>query len=108
MSGPSEPGTVYTGVSEMQGEREGGMTWRRVTAEFDADLYKVPKPRFFRVEKGELERKTYADGEERLEVRFHGIDVPEGTRVSVVIDGERVCEIAAARSRLREGAVKST
>jgi len=77
------------------------MAWRRVVEEFEADLFKVPMPRFFRVEKGELERKTYADGEERLEIRFGGIDVPDGSSVTMVIEGRTVCEIETSRGRGR-------
>ncbi len=77
------------------------MGWRRVLEEFEADLYKVPMPRFFRVEKGELERKKYADGEERLEIAFRGADAPDGAHVSVYIDGAPVCQIEVRRGRGR-------
>lgn len=75
------------------------MTWRRVLQEFEADLYKVPPPRFFRIEKGELERKSYSDGEERLEIGFFGVKAPDGSSVSVVIDGKAVCEIPISNGR---------
>lgn len=77
------------------------MTWRRVVEEYEADLYKVPKPRFFRTEMGELERKTYADGEQNLDIRFRGVEVPDGESVAVVISGRSVCEIEVRSGRGR-------
>ncbi len=77
------------------------MAWRRKIEEFEADLYKVPLPRFFRVEKGELERKRFEDGEEKLEITFRGVDVPDGARVAVVIDATSVCEVEVRSRRGR-------
>lgn len=77
------------------------MAWRRIIEEYEADLYRVPTPKLFRRAMGELERKTFADGEELLEIGFHGIDVPDGSRVSVVIDGASVCNVEVERGRAR-------
>lgn len=76
-------------------------SWRRVVTEYEADLYKVPLPRFFRNSMGELEHKTFADGEVLLEVVFRGAKVPDGTMVSVVIDGKSICDVAVKRGRGR-------
>ena len=75
--------------------------WRRIIEEYEAELYKVPMPRLFRNEMGELERKTYADGEELLEIVFRGAKVPDGSAVSVVIDGKHVCDVEVRRGRGR-------
>jgi hypothetical protein len=75
--------------------------WRRVSSEYEAKLYKVPLPRLFRNSKGELEHKTYADGEESLEIAFRGAKVPDGTMVSVVIDGKPICDVEVRRGRGR-------
>ncbi|MBN2147008.1 MAG: hypothetical protein JW726_06450, partial [Anaerolineales bacterium] len=77
------------------------MTWRRVESEFEADLYKVPPPRFFlfRGSVGEAEVKRYSSGEARLEVKFYGLKVPDGTTVSVLIDGALVTEMPIRRQR---------
>jgi hypothetical protein len=74
------------------------MARRRKVEEFEADLYKVPLPRFWRIEKGELERKAYDDGEEKLEICFRGLPGPDGGLARVLINGEPVCEI-----QVREG-----
>ncbi len=77
------------------------MAWRSRVEEFEADLYKVPMPRFFRTEKGELERTTYGDGEEKLEIGFRGVDVPDGQSVGIVIDGKEICQLLVNRGRAR-------
>jgi hypothetical protein len=77
------------------------MAWRRTLEEYEADLYKVPLPRFFRVEKGEVEIKKYDDGETRLEIKFYGVKVPDGAAVSVTFDGNFVCEVQVQRGRGR-------
>jgi hypothetical protein len=80
--------------------------WRRKIEEYEADLYPVPEPSFFllrlfRTPKGELELKTYEDGERRLEVELHGVGVPDGSVVSVVIDGQETCQVRIDRGRGR-------
>ena len=79
------------------------MARRRVLEEYEADLYRVPKPRFFlfRVPKGELELKKYDDGEKRLEIKFVDVKVPDGSAASVVIDGRVVCQVEVNRRRGR-------
>ena len=75
--------------------------WRRVVEEYEAELYKVPMPRIFRNEMGELERKIYDDGEEWLEIVFRGAKVPDGSTVRVAIDGKPVCNVEVRRGRGR-------
>jgi hypothetical protein len=78
-------------------------TWRRKLVEYEADLYKVPLPKFFlfRVPKGELELKRYDDGETQLEVEFFGVPVPDGSVASVVMDGQIACQVEVRRGRAR-------
>jgi hypothetical protein len=73
------------------------------TQEYEADLYKVPMPRSFRIPKGELESKEYPDGNRRLEIEFYGAGIPDGASASVVIDGRPVCEVEVYR---RHGKLK--
>ena len=75
------------------------MAGRRTLEEYEADLYTVPLPRFFRVEKGEIEIKKYDDGETRLEIKFFGIKVPDGEAVPVTFDGQFVCQVQVQRGR---------
>ncbi|MBN1148384.1 MAG: hypothetical protein JXA78_14085 [Anaerolineales bacterium] len=77
------------------------MAWRRTLMEYEAHLYKVPLPRFFRVEKGEVEFKKYDDGESRLEIKFYGVKLPDGAAVSVTFDGNFVCQVQVQRGRGR-------
>lgn len=76
-------------------------TWRRMLDEYEADLYDVPPPRFFRVERGEVEIKRYEDGEIRLEVAFFGLKLADGETVHLVIDGQPVCSLEIHRGRGR-------
>jgi len=69
------------------------MAWRTVVEDYEADLYKVPTPRFFRREMGEVERKRFDDGEDLLKVVFRGVEAPDGDRVEVVIAGRVACEV---------------
>lgn len=74
--------------------------WRREVAEYEADLYKVQEPTllsrllslFSGTKSGEIEMKKYDDGERVFEIKVHGVDVPDGTTVSAVIDGSTVRE----------------
>jgi hypothetical protein len=77
------------------------MAFRRKLAEYEADLYKVPKPRFLPMPKGELEVKRYDDGETKLEIEFFGAQAPDGAAVTVVIDGQAVCQVPVRRQRGR-------
>lgn len=76
-----------------------GRRWK--TEELEADLYKVPMPRFWRVEKGEIERTTYEDGEEKLEITFR---LPGGVtgNAQLQIAGDRVCEVEVVGGRARQ------
>ena len=78
------------------------MGFRRRNYEFEADLYKVPTPWLFKREMGELERTSYEDGEEKLEIKIRGIDAPSGTAVEVVIDGAKVAELALDQGRVKQ------
>lgn len=77
------------------------MGFRRRNYEYEADLYKVPRPWLFRREMGELERTSYADGEERLKISFRGVEAPDGASAEVVIDGAAVVEVRVERGRGR-------
>jgi hypothetical protein len=77
------------------------MGFRRRNYELEADLYKVPTPWLIRREMGELERTSYADGEERLKIAFRGVDAPDGASVQVVIDGATIAELRLERGRAR-------
>jgi hypothetical protein len=79
------------------------MKWRRAVEEYEAELYKVPRPKFFlfRVPKGELEVKRYEDGETELEIEFYDVKVPDGSAASVVIDGQVACQVAVSQRRGR-------
>jgi hypothetical protein len=80
-------------------------TYRRKIAEYEADLYRIPKSwweRLFLPKKGgEMEIKHYQDGEKRLEIDLHGLKVPDGARVSALIDGKVVREVELRRGYVR-------
>ena len=77
------------------------MGWRKVVAEYEADLFPVPKSERSGGKRGKLERKTYGDGEERLKIRLRKVDVEDGATVRVVIDGDAVCDIKVADGKGR-------
>lgn len=76
---------------------------RRVVREFEADLYRVPEPRFFRRKMGELERTAYAGGEARLKISFSGVGAPDGSLVEVLLGGEVIhqCNLEGGRYRIK-------
>ncbi len=74
-------------------------TWRQTGTEYEATLYKVPLPRFFRFEMGEVEYKRHSNGEQRLQVKFYGVKVPDGASVALSIDGVAICEVVVHRGR---------
>ena len=82
-------------------------TWRRKTAEYEADLYSVEEPSFLskllglRTKNGEMEIKAYDDGEKVMEIELHGVKVPNGVAVSAVVDNTAVCEAKVNQGRGR-------
>jgi len=74
-------------------------TWRRKIEEYEADLYRNQTVKFLgfsfqsRARSGEIEVKKYDNGENRLEIKLFGVEVPDGSAVSVVVDGKPVCDV---------------
>jgi len=74
-------------------------TWRRQTEEYEADLYRDQTVKFLgfsfhnRARGGEIEVKKYDNGENRVEIKFFGVEVPDGSMVSATADGKIICEV---------------
>lgn len=81
-------------------------TWQRKIEEYEANLYPVQKTwwarLFLRSKGGEIEVKRYDDGERRMEIDLQGVKCPDGTRVSLVIDGRPEREVEVRRGFARE------
>ena len=75
------------------------MAWRRVVAEFEADLYQVPVPKLFKFPKGEVEFKEYSDGERKIEISLWGLKIEDGSMASLRLNGEEMCEVQIERGR---------
>jgi hypothetical protein len=79
--------------------------WRREVEEYEANLYRVQEPTllsrllnlFLGTKSGEIEMKKYDDGGKQIEIEVHGVDVPDGSAVSVVIDGATICQFSVNR-----------
>ncbi|MFZ5856195.1 MAG: hypothetical protein ACOYZ6_05130 [Chloroflexota bacterium] len=73
--------------------------WRHKIEEYEADLYRDKTIKFLgfsfqnRVKSGEIEVKKYDNGEARVEIKFFGVEVPDGSAVSAVADGRIICEV---------------
>lgn len=82
-------------------------TWRRKTAEYEADLYGVQEPSFIskllglRMKHGEVEIKEYSNGEKEMEFELHGLSIPDGAVVSVVVNAATTCELKTNRGHSR-------
>lgn len=82
-------------------------TWRRKIAEYEADLYRIEEPSFLgrllglRTKNGELEVKTYDDGEKVMEVELYSVKASNGIAVSVVVDNATICEVTLNQGRGR-------
>jgi hypothetical protein len=84
-------------------------TWRREVEEYEADLYEVREPTllskllglFLQTKHGELETKTYDNGEKEMEIKLHGVNVPDGSTVSAVVDGIAIRELRVSRGYVR-------
>lgn len=80
-------------------------TWQRKIEEYEADLYTIQTSwwakLFLRSKGGEMEIKRYEDGEKRMEIDLHGLKVPDGVQVSVVIDGRAVRQVDTRRGYAR-------
>lgn len=75
----------------------GFLGFRRVVEEYEATLSATGSS----PARGKAERKRYADREEALKVRGRGLEVPDGERVFVVLEGRRVGETVPAGGRFR-------
>lgn len=75
----------------------GFLGFRRVVEEYEARLTAEGAPRA----RGKAERKCYADQEEALKVRGRGVEVPDGERVVILVDGNRVGETVPEGGRFR-------
>jgi hypothetical protein len=82
-------------------------TWQRKIEEYEADLYTIQTSwwakLFLRSKGGEMEIKRYEGGEKRMEIDLKELKVPDGARVSIVIDGrvEREVEVRRGYARVR-------
>lgn len=76
-------------------------TWRRKIEEYEADLYRDQTIKFLgfsfhnRAKGGEIEVKKYDNGEARVEIKFFGVEIPDGSAVAAVADGRTICEVEA-------------
>ncbi len=68
------------------------MTVRTVKLELEARLVATGSGLFSRPS-GKVERKTYGDGTERLEVSIRNLKVPDGTDAVVMADGIEIARI---------------
>jgi hypothetical protein len=75
------------------------MGWRKKLAEYEADLYPVPRRWLFNFPKGEVEYEAFDDGEKQLEVKVFGLKVADGEGVSLATGQGTVCEIVVQRGR---------
>lgn len=76
------------------------MRWlgfRRIDRELEARL----TPPASGQASGKVERKWYRDGGERLKLRARNLDVPDGTEVSVRIDGRPLMALRVERGRAK-------
>ena len=76
------------------------MSWKRKLSEIEANLYKVPTPKFFRSPKGEVEYKDYDDGEKQLEAKFYGIKAPDGSMVELKLNGTSILNFSLKNGRI--------
>lgn len=83
--------------------------WRRKVAEYEADLYKAQEPTllgrllnlFVGTKSGEIEMKKYEGGEKEFEIKVHGVNVPDGTTLSAVVDGATIREFRVSQGYAR-------
>jgi hypothetical protein len=75
--------------------------WRNKIAEYEAHLYRVPRPKFFRFPKGEAEFKQFDDGERCLELVFYGIKAADGAEAQIRLNGEIALSTTLRRGRAR-------
>jgi len=74
-------------------------TWRRKIEEYEADLYRGQTVKFLgfsfqsRAKSGEIEVKKYDNGEARVEIKFFGVEIPDGSSISALADGKLICEV---------------
>jgi len=77
------------------------MAWRRVVAEYEADLYQVPVPKIFKFPKGEAEYKEYSDGERKFEISLWGLKIPDGSMASIRLNDQAMFEVQIQRGRAK-------
>jgi hypothetical protein len=77
-----------------------------VASEFEANLWGEAEPGFFsklfgwkpKRTFGEIEVKSYRDGTKKMEVEFKRLKLPENSTLTIVINGEVLCDVLLAQT----------
>ena len=76
--------------------------FRRVLEDFEAELYPTNANEFSQAGRGEVERELYGDGSAELKLRFRGTNLPEGSTVTLVINGTKIDDFQVSEGRVYE------
>lgn len=75
---------------------------RRITEDFEAKLAPTNANEFSRSGRGEVERELYSDGNAELKLQFSGTNIPEGSSVKLLINGDYVKDFLVNKGRVYE------
>ena len=75
---------------------------RRVLEDFEAELNPTNFNEFSHAGRGEVERELFGDGSAELKLRFRGTNLPEGSMVTLVINGSKIDDFQVSEGRVYE------
>ena len=76
------------------------MKFRGIVEDFEADLDPTNLNEYSKSGRGEVERELYSDGNASLKLRFSGTLLPEGSMVTLVINGYKIDEFQVFEGRV--------
>ena len=76
--------------------------FRGIIEDFEAELDPTNLNDYARSGRGEVERELYSDGNAALKLRFSGTLLPEGSTVSLVINGYKIDDFQVFEGRVYE------
>ena len=75
---------------------------RKIVEDYEAKLGPTNANDFARTGRGEVERELFSDGDAELELKFNGTNIPDGSLVTLLINGSKVEDFEVRRGAVYE------
>ena len=79
-----------------------GKKGRRIVEDYEAKLGPTNANEYAKLGRGEVERELFGDGNIELEIKFNGTNIPDGSLVTLIINGSRIEDFKVRRGSVYE------